>query len=99
MYIKYSIYGLGKVVYESERSYLVYFFNANPDLHDGVIHSGEHLCEGNHGYWFFKKMIDSYKINTPLHSFIERRRECGFKKEAAVRDDSCIAGKYLSSNH
>lgn len=45
-YIKHPVYGLGKVIKIDSISGLVFFFEANKELHDG----GDGSCGDHHGW-------------------------------------------------
>lgn len=71
-YIKHSVYGVGKVIKIDGISGLVFFFEANKELHDGGVYSGS--CPDNHGWWFSPCQIKDMKTS-PLRLLIEKRRE------------------------
>ena len=72
-YIKHSVYGVGKVIKIDGISRLVFFFEANKELHNGGVYSGS--CENHHGWWFSSDDIKGMKCIPPLASLIERRQQ------------------------
>nr|DAR15859.1 MAG TPA: Protein of unknown function (DUF3553) [Caudoviricetes sp.] len=69
-YIKHPVYGLGKVIKIDSISGLVFFFEANKELHDG----GDGSCGDHHGWWFsYREIADMVYLST-LRLLIERRQ-------------------------
>lgn len=71
-YVKHPVYGVGKVIKISSISELVFFFEANKELHDGAIEPRS--CPDNHGWWFSFDDIKIMKYLPPLALLIERRQ-------------------------
>lgn len=75
--IHHPIYGIGKIIkYEehfNDLNYLVYFFKAHQDLHDGAAIHGS--CKDNHGWWFSKKELQCFFCDdNSLKALIEIRK-------------------------
>ena len=68
-YVKHPVYGVGKVIKISSISELVFFFEANKELHDGAIEPRS--CPGNHGWWF---SFDDIKIKLEMNTISLSRR-------------------------
>ena len=71
MIVKHPEYGIGKVIKIEGVCELVYFFEANKDLHDGSSRPGS--CEDNHGWWFSHIEVAAMEYLSPLGVLIGRR--------------------------
>ena len=70
-YVKHPVYGVGKVIKTDDFCELVFFFEANEELHDGGYYSGS--CENHHGWWFGRREIADMECHSSLAALIERR--------------------------